>query len=151
MATRSGSVDPGALLYVLREHGLMRRRARPRAPARVRAAALGGLDEPLRRSTSTRTGSPGVAAMAVALGGLDVLAFSGGVARTGPTSATAITAQLASSAPFASGRPRREELVIAREVAACSPGLTRTLPAVSPRGSGRARDGAGARASDSVR
>ena len=30
MATRSGSVDPGALLYVLREHGRGRRRARPR-------------------------------------------------------------------------------------------------------------------------
>ena len=44
MTTRSGSVDPGALLYLLREHGLSRRRARPRARARVRSGgALGDL------------------------------------------------------------------------------------------------------------
>ena len=37
MATRSGSIDPGALLYVLRERGLTRRGARRRARARVRS------------------------------------------------------------------------------------------------------------------
>ena len=37
MTTRSGSVDPGALLYLLRERGAVGRRARPRARARVRS------------------------------------------------------------------------------------------------------------------
>ena len=37
MTTRSGSVDPGALLYVQRERGLVARRARPRAQLRIGA------------------------------------------------------------------------------------------------------------------
>ena len=56
MATRSGSVDPGALVYVLRERGL-RRRARPRARARVRARRARGLDD-RSASPSSRTASP---------------------------------------------------------------------------------------------
>jgi acetate kinase len=86
MTTRSGSVDPGALLYLLREHG-------------YDASSLDRLLEHesgllgLAGTTDARALEPGsvalgvfahrvagaVAAMAVAAGGLDVLVFTAGI------------------------------------------------------------------------
>ena len=80
MATRSGSVDPGALLYLLREHGLHARTSSTSAlehesgPRGARRA-----DDPLGFAVYTYRVAQAVAAMATALGGIDALAFSGGV------------------------------------------------------------------------
>ena len=79
MATRSGSVDPGALLYVLREHGLTPEELDDALEHDSGLGALGGLDDPLGFAVFTYRVAGAVAHMAMALGGLDVLAFSGGV------------------------------------------------------------------------
>ena len=64
MATRSGSVDPGVLLYVQREHGLTLDELDHALHRESGLLALGGSSDtrelagtPGRRSTSTRTGS----------------------------------------------------------------------------------------------
>ncbi len=112
MATRSGSVDPGALLYLLREHGLSRRRARPRARARVGPRRA---RRPRRRrsaSPSTPTASPRRSPRwPSALGGLDVLAFSGGVGENRPDVRDAVAgAARATSATSASRSSRRARI-----------------------------------------
>jgi acetate kinase len=123
MATRSGNVDPGALLFLLRhelvsleelEHGL------------EHESGLAGLsDEP---SGDIRNASPlaldvfvhrvagAVAAMASACGGLDALAFTGGIGEH----ADDVRARIVDRACFLGDFdvhviPAREELVIARE------------------------------------
>ena len=79
MATRSGSVDPGALIYLLREHGLTVEELDAALEHESGLAALGGLDDPLGFSVYTYRIASAVAQMAMALRGLDVLTFSGGV------------------------------------------------------------------------
>ena len=101
MATRSGSVDPGAAPVAARAHGLTAEReladgARARVgPARAGrdGATCARSSRPRRaarrprrsRSTSTSTAcAAAIAAMAAALGGLDVLVFTGGVGERAP-------------------------------------------------------------------
>jgi acetate kinase len=79
MATRSGSVDPGALIYLLRERGLSVEELDRALERESGLVALGGLDVPLGFAVFTYRVAQAVAAMASALGGLDALAFSGGV------------------------------------------------------------------------
>jgi acetate kinase len=79
MATRSGSIDPGALLYVLREHALTVEVLDQALEHESGLAALGGLDDPLGFAVYTYRIGVAVAHMAAALGGLDLLTFSGGV------------------------------------------------------------------------
>jgi len=94
MATRSGSVDPGALVYLLRQHGLtaddlddgLNHRSgllglSGSADMReVEAAAQDGdADAALALAVYERRVAAAVAAMAVAVGGLDALAFTAGV------------------------------------------------------------------------
>jgi acetate kinase len=99
MATRSGSVDPGGLLWLVTHHGA--------DPAEVAAAlehesgllALAGtadMAEVVRRAEAgdevcglalgvyLHRLRAGIAAMAAALGGLDVLVFTGGVGENAP-------------------------------------------------------------------
>jgi acetate kinase len=99
MATRSGSVDPGLVLWLL-EHGALdqhalgdalehdagllgltgtadMREVLERADAGDERAALG-------RDVYVHRLRAGIAAMAAALGGLDALAFTGGVGEHGP-------------------------------------------------------------------
>ena len=95
MATRSGSVDPGAVLWVLRhagisadeverileqESGLLGLSGRS-ADMRVvlEAAGKGDRDAKLALDVYVHRLSAGIAAMAASLGGLDGLAFTGGV------------------------------------------------------------------------
>jgi len=103
MATRSGSVDPGALLYLLRrglltvdelEHALERESG---------LAALDGYDVYAYRI------SLAVGAMAVALDGLDALVFTGGVGEHVPDVREKICARLGHLSAF------RVEIVAARE------------------------------------
>jgi acetate kinase len=79
MATRSGSVDPGALLYLLRARGVSPDELDRVLETESGLAALGGLDDPLGFAVYTYRVAQAVAAMAVALGGVDAIAFSGGV------------------------------------------------------------------------
>ena len=94
MATRSGSVDPGALLVVQEREGLsaaemydaLDRQSGMRAltgsadmrEVQARAAA-GDPAAVLARAVHVHRLAAGIAAMAAALGGVDVLAFTGGV------------------------------------------------------------------------
>ena len=79
MATRSGSVDPGALVYLLRERGLSVEELDTALEHESGLAALGGLDDPLGFAIFTYRIAGAVAQMAMALSGIDILAFSGGV------------------------------------------------------------------------
>ena len=86
MATRSGSVDPGALLYLLREHGFDAQSLDQLLEHESGLLGLGG-------TTDARELEPGsvalavfahrvagaVAAMAVAAGGLDALVLTAGI------------------------------------------------------------------------
>jgi acetate kinase len=106
MATRSGSVDPGLVLWLAREglapeeiHDALERRSGLLALAgsadmrevlaRDDADARLALDVYLHRLAS------GVAAMAAALGGLDALVFTGGVGEHAPAVRAGAAARLA--------------------------------------------------------
>lgn len=99
MATRSGSVDPGLLLWLMEQTGMAERelaralehesglfglagtadmrQVLARAATGERSAQL-GLDVYVHRLAA------GIAAMAAAIGGLDVLSFTGGVGERSP-------------------------------------------------------------------
>ncbi|HLM63681.1 MAG TPA: acetate/propionate family kinase [Acidimicrobiales bacterium] len=94
MATRSGSVDPGALLWLQTEHGLAAEDLRDALEHHSGLTALAGTGDVGTISARADEGHPdaglaldvyvhrlraGVAAMAAALGGLDALVFTGGV------------------------------------------------------------------------
>jgi acetate kinase len=117
MATRSGSIDPGALLFVLREKGLTTDDLDRALEHESGLAALGGLDDPDAFAVFTYAVACAAARMAVALGGIDVLAFSGGVGENRPDVRDAVAERLAFL-----GNVRlevveaREELVIAQAV-----------------------------------
>ena len=117
MATRSGSVDPGALIHLLRERGLTVDELDEALEHESGLAALGGLDDPLGFAVYTYRISGVAAHMAMALGGLDVLAFSGGVGENRPDVRQEIAARLAFLGAFrVEVVPAREELVIAAGV-----------------------------------
>ena len=119
MATRSGSVDPGALVHVLREHGLDVDELDRVLEHESGLAALGGLDDPLGFGVYTYRVAQAAAAMATALGGLDVLAFSGGVGENREDVREAVAGRLRFLGDFAvEVVPAREDVIIAREVRA---------------------------------
>jgi acetate kinase len=84
MATRSGSVDPGALLYLLREGLLTVDELDYALEHESGLAALGGLDDPLGLAVYTHRIAAAVAAMTASLGGLDALVFTAGVGENVP-------------------------------------------------------------------
>jgi acetate kinase len=99
MATRSGSVDPGLLLWLLEEgrldvaelsrgleHGSGLRGLTGDADARavVARAAAGDEEAALGLDVAAHRLRAGIAAMAAALGGLDAIAFTGGVGEHQP-------------------------------------------------------------------
>jgi acetate kinase len=117
MATRSGSVDPGALLHVLREHRLSAEEVDRVLEHESGLEALGGLDEALGFAVFTYRVAQAVAAMAAALGGLDALAFSGGIGENRADVREAVAGRLGFLGAFrVEVVPAREELVIARAV-----------------------------------
>jgi acetate kinase len=95
MATRSGSIDPGAILYVLREHGVgvdeldhalnfeagLKGLAGGSGDMRelVGRAAAGEADAALALDVFVHRVAAAVAAMAAAAGGLDALVFTAGI------------------------------------------------------------------------
>ena len=119
MATRSGSVDPGALVYLQRECGLSVDVLDGALEHESGLAALGGLDDPLGFSVYTYRIAGAVAHMAMALGGLDVLAFSGGVGENRADVRDAVAGRLTHLGGFeVEVVPAREDLVIAQAVRA---------------------------------
>ena len=117
MATRSGSVDPGALLYLLRERGLSADELDDALEHKSGLVALGGLDDREAFAVYTYAIAGAAARMAVAVGGLDVLAFSGGVGENRGDVRQAVAERLAFLGAFTVEVVQaREELVIARAV-----------------------------------
>jgi acetate kinase len=84
MATRSGSVDPGALLYLLRESKLDAEELDHALEHESGLEALGGLDEPLGLAVYCHRIAAAVAAMTASLDGLDALVFTAGVGENVP-------------------------------------------------------------------
>jgi acetate kinase len=87
MTTRSGSVDPGALLYLMRERGLSVDDLDRALEHGSGLAALSGTsgdvrelaDDSLALAVYVHRVAAAVAASAAALGGLDALVFTGGI------------------------------------------------------------------------
>jgi len=123
MATRSGSVDPGAVLYLLRERLL------PEAElgdALEHESGLAGLSgggsgdvreaSPLALDVFVHRVAAAVAAMAAACSGIDVLAFTGGVGEHAEDVRQAIVERVRFIGDFrVEVVTSREELVIAAE------------------------------------
>jgi acetate kinase len=119
MATRSGSIDPGAIFYLIREHGLALAELHEMLEHESGLAALGGLDDPLGFAVYTYRVAQAVAAMATALGGIDTLAFSGGVGENRSDVREAVAARLRFLGQFTvEAAHAREDVMIARQVRA---------------------------------
>jgi acetate kinase len=117
MATRSGTIDPAIPLYLVREHGLSLDEVDRQLEHESGLAALGGLDGDLGFAVYTYRVAAAVAQMAMALGGIDALAFSGGVGENRSDVRDAIVERLRFLDAFdVEVVPAREELVIARAV-----------------------------------
>lgn len=123
MATRSGSVDPGALLYLLRERGLSADELDDALEHESGLLALGGSSDPRELAGTPALElyvyriATAVGAMVVALRGLDTLAFTGGVGEGSADVRDRICEQLSFLGRFdVVVVPSREELVIARLV-----------------------------------
>jgi acetate kinase len=119
MWSRSGSVDPGALLHLLRTHGLPVDDLDHALERESGLVALGGLDDALGFAVFTYRVAQAAAAMAAALGGLDALAFSGGLGENRADVRDEVARRLAFLGEFecvvVSGG---EDIVIARAVRA---------------------------------
>jgi acetate kinase len=119
MATRSGSVDPGALLWLVQTGRLTADEVGHALEHESGLEALGGLDSELGFGVYTRRVAQAVAAAAAALGGIDAVVFGGGVGENRADVREAVTARLAFLGPFrVEVVPAREELVIAADVRA---------------------------------
>jgi acetate kinase len=117
MKTRSGSIDPGALIHLLREHGLSVDELDDALEHESGNAAFGGFDDPLGFAVFTYRVAAAVAQMAMALGGLELLAFSGGIGENRGHVREAIADRLQHLRDFrVEAVPAREELVIAAAV-----------------------------------
>jgi acetate kinase len=130
MATRAGSVDPGALLYLLREGVALAEldRALEHESGLTGLAGTGDVRELEREPSADAVAAleiyayrvaQAVAAMAATLGGLDALAFTGGVGENSPRIRDAVCARLVFLGRFdVQVVPAREDVVVARAVRA---------------------------------
>ena len=124
MATRSGSVDPGALLYLLRERLLTEGELEHALEHDSGLAGLSGGSSgdireasPLALAVFVHRVAGAVAAMAAACGGIDVLAFTGGIGENADHVRERIVERVRFLGDFrVEVVPSREELVIAAEV-----------------------------------
>ena len=116
MGTRSGSVDPGALLHLLRSGATVDELDRE-LNEESGLKALGGLDDAFAFSHFTYHLAKAVAGMAAVLGGLDVLAFSGGIGENRADVRDAVVGRLTHLGSFrVEAVHAREDVVIARAV-----------------------------------
>jgi acetate kinase len=130
MATRAGSLDPGALLFLLREGVELSEldHALEHESGLTGLAGTGDVRE-LERATSADALlaldvyayriAQAVAAMAASLGGLDALAFTGGVGENSARIRDAICTRLGYLGQLdVHVVPAREDVVVARAVRA---------------------------------
>jgi acetate kinase len=123
MATRSGSVDPGALVYLLRTGKLGAAELEEQLERESGLAALSGGGSgdvreasPLALDVFVHRVAAAVGAMAAACGGVDVLAFSGGIGEHADEVRERIVERVRFLGDFrVEVVPAREELVIAAE------------------------------------
>jgi acetate kinase len=116
MATRSGDLDPGLLLFLLREHGMSAAALEELIDHRSGLLGISGLSGDLRMLRQVASTVPAaqlaidvfcrsvakqIAGMIASLGGIDMLVFSGGVGEHDVTTRDAICADLA----WAGGAP----------------------------------------------
>jgi acetate kinase len=119
MRTRSGALDPGVLIHVLREKGLTVDELDNALEHESGNVAFGSLDDPLGFAVFIYRIAGAVAQMAMALAGLDLLAFSGGLGEHREDIRQAVADRLAFIGPFrVEVVPAREELVLAAGVRA---------------------------------
>jgi acetate kinase len=123
MATRSGTVDPGALLYLLLRRGLTPEELERALVHESGLLALGGspdvreLRGPLALDVFVHRVAAAVAAMAASLGGLDALAFTAGIGENSEEVRRRVAERVSFLGDFrVEIVPAREELVIARAV-----------------------------------
>jgi acetate kinase len=124
MATRSGSVDPGALLYLLRNRRLTADELENALEHESGLAGLtGGGSGDVREASELALAvfvhriAGAVAAMAAALGGLDALAFTGGIGEHAGNVRNRIVERVRFLGDFeVEVVPAHEELVIAQAV-----------------------------------
>jgi acetate kinase len=123
MATRSGSVDPGALLYLLRERLLSKDELEHALEHDSGLAGLSGGGSgdvreasPLALDVFVHRVAAAVGAMATACGGIDVLAFTGGIGEHAEDVRARIVERVCFLGDFrVEVVASREELVIAAE------------------------------------
>jgi acetate kinase len=123
MATRSGSLDPGAVLYLLREERLSVGEVEDALEHHSGLSGLSGGSSGDVRDASrlaldvfVHRVAGAVAAMAAACGGLDVLAFTGGIGENASAVRERIVERVGFLGEFrVEVVPAREELVIAAE------------------------------------
>jgi acetate kinase len=119
MATRSGSVDPGALVYLLRHHGLSLDELDHALEQDSGLEALGGLGDALAFAVYTYRIAQACAASATAIGGIDAIAFTGGVGENRDDVRAAIVERLRFLGEFCvEVVSAREDVVVARAVRA---------------------------------
>jgi len=127
MTTRSGSVDPGALLYLMRERGLSVDELDHALEHESGLAALSGTSGDVRElaedglalAVYVHRVATAVAASAAALGGLDAIAFTGGIGENSSLVRERVCDRLRFLGSFAVHVVgTREELVVARHVRA---------------------------------
>jgi acetate kinase len=124
MATRSGSIDPGAIVYLLRERKLTLDELEHALEHESGIAGLSGGGSgdvreasPLALDVFVHRVAGAIAAMAAALGGLDALAFTGGIGEHADEVRGRIVEHVRFLGDFqVEVVPAREELVIARAV-----------------------------------
>ncbi|HKN62725.1 MAG TPA: hypothetical protein VJV76_00180 [Gaiellaceae bacterium] len=124
MATRSGSVDPGALLYLLRERLLTEDELEQALEHESGLAGLSGGGSgdareasPLALDVFVHRVAGAVGAMAAACGGIDVLAFTGGIGEHAGEIRDRIVERTRFLGDFrVEVVPSHEELVIAAEI-----------------------------------
>jgi acetate kinase len=102
MATRSGSVDPGALVYLLREHGLDAEALDQALEHESGLLALAGTADArlleagsLALAVFAHRVAGAVAAMAAAAGGIDAIAFTAGIGEGSALVRSAVCGHLA--------------------------------------------------------
>jgi acetate kinase len=125
MTTRSGSVDPGAVLFLIREHGLTADDIDHALEHESGLAALSGTSGDIRELPEDSLAlavyvhriAAAVAASAAALGGLDAIVFTAGIGEHSAEVRDRVCERLRFLDPFdVHVVPSREELVIAAAV-----------------------------------
>jgi acetate kinase len=125
MTTRSGSLDPGAVVFLMREHGLTADEVDHALEHESGLAALSGTSGDLRELSEDSLAlavyihrvAAAVAASSAALGGIDALVFTGGIGENSTVVRDRVSERVRFLGSFdVQVVPAREELLIARAV-----------------------------------